>query len=194
MAGEKKINPTMTLAQLYDAQKQYFDSFLIYSQLYSDNPNEDLKDRLDKAQQKIFSDTSLEYSDIISKIFNESDKQFFKIIPAKQFEEYKSAVLNQEADEIDIVEEDFDETPLEMEGAEEIEEEFKLDDFDDEEYPKVDKLPVKKDTIIELDKIFDLSVSDLSKHIIDLLGKDKKISDITLSEFIKIKSLFKDLI
>ena len=187
MAVEKKITPTLTLAQLYDAQKQYFDSFLIYHQLYQENKTEDLKSRLDNAQAKIFTDNNLTYNDTINIIFNDEDKMFFKIIPENQYKNYKAAVQSLNAEEIELQEEEFDEEIFEMDGAEEIEEEF-IQDFNQEI-----KTP-KTNHFIKKENLMDYNISELSDYIIKLLGSNKKLANITISELKEIKKLFKDIL
>ena len=189
MAVDKKINPTLTLAQLYDAQKQFFDSFIIYQQLYQQNPTEDLKNRLQNAHDKIFTDNSLSYNDITNTIFNEEDKIYFKLIPDTQYKEYKKAIHQIENDEIEFTDEDFDEDELEMEGAEQIESEFIPDKPADR--PKIES--IKQEQSNDNNFLY-YTISEFSEYIISKLGSDKKLSMITLSELKEIKLLFKDIL
>ena len=197
MIGEKKITPTLTLAQLYDAQKQYFDAFTIYNQLYQLNPNEDLKARLDSAEKKIFSDTNLLYNDIINKIFTDEDKVKFKILPNENYENFRQIMLDFDNNEVVFQEEDFEENEYDMSDAEEIEEEFIFNDEDNDEKDPIikpnEQVSDANQLSIEYD-IMNLSISQLSDFIIQKLKKDKKISEITLKEYKLLKKMFQDLL
>jgi len=198
MAVDKKITPTLTLAQLYDAQKQYFDAFTIYNKLYQTNPSPDIKDRMEAVEKKIFSDMSLSYNEVIGRIFTEEDKAKFKILPEENHQKLKQAMKEDETETTEFVEEDFEEDENDMSDAEEIEIEypnipayqaevpisepnsatFSLDDFD-------------KDT--KTSDITNFTISELAQFLIKKVNKDKKISDLTLKEIKEIKKLFKEI-
>ena len=83
-----KATPTITLAELYENQNQHIDALVIYKNLYKENPTEELKIKVDELKDKIFNDKTLEYSEIINKIFTPEEKIIFQILPHEQYKTY----------------------------------------------------------------------------------------------------------
>jgi len=192
MVQDNKITPTLTLAQLYDAQKQYFDAFIIYNKLYQASPNEDLKDRRDAVEKKIFADMSLKYNDTTNIIFSAEDKEKFKIIPEQNHISFKQAMSEERLETTEFIEEEFEEDEYNLDTAEEIEMEYP----DAPALPEIPKIEAGKVTYrppSDDSEIINLTISELSQYIIKKVSKDKKLSDLTLKEIKEIKSLFRDL-
>jgi hypothetical protein len=83
-----KINPTITLAEVYEEQNQFIDALLIYQKIKSRNPSEQLDEKIEILKKKIFAKHEDHYSPIIDKIFTPEDKIAFKIIPHNQYHKY----------------------------------------------------------------------------------------------------------
>jgi len=211
MTLEKKITPTMTLAQLYEAQKQYFDAFTLYNMLYRANPNEEILSRMKTIEKKIFSDMSLEYNKITEQIFTETDKEKFRLIPEANFQNFKMAMDKENFEPIVFQTEEFEEPAEEDFEAEPIEEEYivtksKTEKLDDQILSDIIETPTikndrntkktgskssakKKET-----DLLNMTITEFSTHLINLLKKDKKISELTLKEIKKIKKILIDLL
>ncbi len=190
-----KIAPTLTLAQLYEAQQQYFDAFMIYRKLYETNQNDEILSRLDRSKTKIFTDTNVIYHDLINKIFSFQDREMFRILPQKN---YDNLLVDSEPVEEPIFEDvEFEEDEYDMSEAEDLEQIYSpsnLPDFDEFQ----SEMEKQKEYISNNFDFTDnplsknvLMVSELSDFIVRQLGKDKSISDLTFSELILIYELIK---
>jgi hypothetical protein len=133
----EKITPTLTLAQLYESQKQYFDAFTVYSKLFSTNPTEEIKDRMETLESKIFSDNSMQYNDLISQIFSEEDKKKLKLLPEEQYNSYKKRMESVDEEAIEFIPDDFEENENDMSEAEEIEVKY----LDENPTPELPPMP-----------------------------------------------------
>ena len=91
MAGKKSV-PTITLAELYESQNHLMDALLIYKYLKKENPSEEIKEKIDKLENKIFSEIESQYLSVIQKIFTPEERKFFEILPHTQFLEFKKIV------------------------------------------------------------------------------------------------------
>jgi len=49
----KKSTPTITLAELYESQNHLMDALLIYKYLKKENPSEEIKEKIDKLENKV---------------------------------------------------------------------------------------------------------------------------------------------
>jgi len=202
MTTDKKITPTLTLAQIYDAQKQYFDAFTIYNKLYQSNPSEDLKERMEATEKKIFTDMSFVYNETLNMIFTEEDRAKFKILPDENHQNLLESLQNadtEETEETEFAAEDFEENENDMSDAEEIEEVYPDLPNYQEELNNLTSIPSQytfDETLIKDNKTADLTnltITELAQHIIKKIRTDKKLSDLTLKEIKEIKKIFKEL-
>ena len=199
MSTDKKITPTLTLAQIYDAQKQYFDAFTIYNKLYQSNPSDDLKERMEATEKKIFTDMSFVYNETLNKIFTEEDRAKFKILPDENHQNLLESLQNADTEETEFAAEDFEENENDMSDAEEIEEVYPDLPNYQEELNNLTSIPSQytfDETLIKDNKTADLTnltITELAQHIIKKIRTDKKLSDLTLKEIKEIKKIFKEL-
>ena len=91
MAGRKSV-PTITLAELYESQNHLMDALLIYKYLKKENPSKEIVEKIDKLENKIFSEIESQYPSVIQKIFTPEERKFFQILPHTQFLELKKIV------------------------------------------------------------------------------------------------------
>jgi hypothetical protein len=194
--SNNKIPPTITLAQLYEAQQQYFDAYMIYKKIYENNADESILERMEKSKSKIFIDPNMQYHAIIESIFTPEDKALFKILPDENYLDYQKS-LKDEVEETEFVEEEFEEDEYDMSEAEEIEEIYNPTDLPPfEEFTT--GLPETDDSVENhfsdlsvLDSINEsksnaLSISDFCMYLNKTFGSDKKVADLTLSDLLKI--------
>jgi len=200
MATDKQITPTLTLAQIYDAQKQYFDAFTIYSKLYQSNPSEDIKEKMEATEKKIFTDMSFVYNELIDKIFTEEDRVKFKVLPNENHENLLNALLHTETDETEFAEDDFEENEDDLSDAEEIEIIYPNVPNYQEELNNITKINTPQYTLNEesitdnkSNDLMNLTLSELAQYIIKNINKDKRISDLTFKEIKEIKNILLDL-
>ena len=261
----------MTLAQLYEAQKQYFDAFTLYSILYKTNPNDDVLARKQSIEKKIFTDQSLEYNNIINKIFTAEDKEKFRLLPDTNYQSLQDAMEQAHFEPIVFQDEEFDEPPEEEIEKEEVEDAYfgkkpKIEGVtyvDDLIFDDILTIPLKTNNInivnpsptpecleslhegiqdtninsqisnLKSEKelqdtntksqitnhksqispllyqaerssalrwgqnedadLIEMTLSRFSQYIIDTIGEDKKISELSLKEIKKIKSILQEL-
>jgi len=201
MATNGKIPPTITLAQLYEAQQQFFDAFLIYKKIYEQNPSEEIQERMTRSQNRIFMDSNIVYNNVINKIFTQEDKELFRILPEDNYNDYQGK-KNESDQDIDFVEEEFEEDEYDMSEAEEIEQIYNpadlppFEDFTSEmENPEQSnedfsfELPASPVTLNA--SLNNLSLSEFSTLILQQLGPNKKVKDLTISDLLHIFSLIK---
>ncbi|MDO9577548.1 MAG: hypothetical protein Q7J16_06645 [Candidatus Cloacimonadales bacterium] len=94
-----QINPTITLAELYEEQNQLIDALLIYQKIKSRNPSEKLEQKIEVLKKKIFAKNPENYNPIIDKIFSPEDKTRFKILSHTQYQAFlKSQKISVEDD------------------------------------------------------------------------------------------------
>lgn len=200
-----KIPPTITLAQLYEAQQQYFDAFIIYKKLNEQNPSEEMLDRMNRSKNRIFMDTNVIYNELISKIFNDEDKELFKILPDTNYQNYLNSQKN-DVEEVEFVEEDFEENEYDMSEAEEIEQIYNptdLPSFEDftAEMKATQEMQPEESFNLESSlnnrsngmdiAINNMTVSDLGKLLMSEIGGDRRVKDITLQEIFSIIEMIK---
>jgi hypothetical protein len=146
MTEENNITPTLTLAQLYEAQKQFFDVYAIYKKLYEINSSEDVKTKLENIENKIFNDPNVEYNNLISQIFSVDERKLFRIITGKYYEEYEESMKPENREPIEFLKNEFIEDENDLTDAEVITDEFVPQQLDaDEILPIPDIPPLKND-------------------------------------------------
>ncbi len=87
---EKKIEPTITLANLYEVQKQYIDALQIYKKIANQKPSNELENKIDKLNQKVFSEKN-KYHKLINNLFSTEDKMKFGILTSKQYQDFQKS-------------------------------------------------------------------------------------------------------
>jgi hypothetical protein len=96
----KKIGPTLTLAQLYEAQNQYIDALVICEKLYTQNPNDEVLDKINNLRPLIAKDHKEKYNSELLKILSEEEMRKFLILPKVTYEGYWKAFENLDEDRI----------------------------------------------------------------------------------------------
>ena len=217
---EKKITPTLTLAHLYESQKQYFDAFTIYNLLYRNNQNVDILDKMKAVEKKIFHDMSLDYNSITQQIFTDDDREKFRILPEVNFTNLKDALENKDDEEpIVFKEEEFlepDEDLFELETIEDYTPEIPINTKDTDDLnnlylnqdtetiypiPTPNPIPIHKtENIVQnlnpehLNDLSSLTLSEFANYLINVIKNDKRIADLTLKEIKEIKNILTNLI
>ena len=83
-----RINPTLTLAQLYENQNQLLDALVIYQKLQMRLPSDELQQKIDEIKSKVFEAKNLSFNPIIDQIFTLKDKKNFNILPHSSFRNF----------------------------------------------------------------------------------------------------------
>ncbi|HPY95577.1 MAG TPA: hypothetical protein PL063_00030 [Candidatus Cloacimonadota bacterium] len=189
--NNNKIAPTITLAQLYEAQQQYFDAYLTYKKIYDNNNDELIFEKMNTAERKIFEEPTLKYHHLVQGIFSANDLSLFKILPKELYENYQKSLADI-IEEVEFIEEEFEENENDMTEAEEIELVYEPEGPIETiaEIPTKDiSTPIFKESIdmFNINSIAKInkspmSVADLCSFLTDFLGSDKRVSDISIAE------------
>ena len=192
MAIDNSISPTLTLAQLYEAQKLYMDAFVIYSKLYNNNPTDDLKEKIHAVEVKMFQDDNIEYNNIVNIIFEQTEKEKFRILPDQNYQNIKNSTKNKDFDPIEFIEEEIPENEQEYSEMEEIEIEYP--GYPNEQLnssPSSESfIPSPPKTSPQNHKSLDYTITEFAQIAVNLVGKNKKISDLTIAD---LKLIFKQI-
>ncbi len=94
-----KIVPTITLAELYESQEQLLDALVIYQDLMKKKPSDKIQKKIDELKEKVFNDSSFEYSHLIDKIFNIEEKKRLKVLPHKQYVTFNESLKHYKNEE-----------------------------------------------------------------------------------------------
>jgi len=176
----RELAPTLTMAQLYESQNEYFDALAIYDKLHKNNPAADVSDRIATLREKILSERGLRYNPRLLKFFEEEELRALGVLPAEKYQAY---VSSREA--------------LEQQEETENEPAIEVDDQDDDDFPKPDILSdAPKREIVEKPKepvamggftaFTDMTAGELAGRLTRLVEPDRKLSDLTLGEIVRI--------
>jgi len=187
MSVEISITPTLTLAQLYETQKEYFGAYAIYSLMYKENPSDDIGERLKAVEEKMFSHHNLVYDQRLDLILTPAEKEMFRILPEVNYLHLKKSLQNippiprEDPEEFEEIEEESEEIDIEF-----IPQSYPEGERDDKIMQTINNLTDKKKAVSASPRagIFnsELTIAELYHQIIDLFGSDKKISELTLQE------------
>jgi hypothetical protein len=211
MPVESKINPTITLAQLYEVQKQYFDAYNIYSLLYLKSPTADLKARLEASERKMFTELDMEYNKTTNFIFSKEDLMKFRMLPDPNYKVLKQPPTTSPLEPTEFVAEEFPENENDTSEAEEIvvpytgiteqtvtpkvveaKDPHKVDlpDFSKILVATENQIQETLNSIPDIKDATELTISQFAALIIKKLTDDKKMSELTLKD---LKLIFDEL-
>lgn len=185
-----KAVPTITLAELYEGQNQYVDALVIYKNLYKENPNEELQNKIDELKEIIFKENTLEYASITDKLFTDEEKRLFQILPHEQYKAYKDSIT--ELDNQETFPEELSEIPDEepvVTEDHEIEDELDEDDSEnllDEENdidvkPELDNLADN----LEIEETGDIDLKESEDQLKPEEDFDGEVTEPNLEEELK---------
>ena len=211
MTKQKNITPTLTLANIYEAQKQFLDAYAIYHKLYAINQSDEIKERMLSAEQKFYAEETVAFDPLINQIFSTQDKILFRILPAESYTSFHIALDKNDIEITEFAEEEIPESEDEPTSESET--------IEDAYIPEIEPLPIDDETTEELfesetlpeldtpteilDEIqitaktakkrqtkqkgaMDISLIDLANYIKKNYKKEKKISDLTIKDILKI--------
>ena len=183
------LNPTITLAQLYESQNQIKEAIDIYKRLLKISPDDEIKEKIASLSELLLEKVGGDYSEIIRKIFSREELQYFRVIPkeietetiSEEEEEDPDFVLNKNIKEEEYV------SPAEMNFDESVTSEFNLNkEEEDKEQSR---------SIIEDNEIHAKNTSEIEKtlkkpeDIINEMSQDltnqNSISDMTQEESVR---------
>lgn len=75
-----QINPTITLAELYESQNQLMDAIDIYQKLQRISPSEAIREKLDYISGILLEQNHDQYNELTTLIFTKEEIEYFKIV------------------------------------------------------------------------------------------------------------------
>lgn len=85
---KKVVEPTLTLAKLYEGQKLHLEAYSIYKYLYTLSGKADLLKKAESNKQKYFSANKLNYKTITKSLFTSKELEKLAIFPHKESKKY----------------------------------------------------------------------------------------------------------
>lgn len=119
-----QLNPTKTLAELYENQNQLLDALMVYQKLQSRQPSTELENKITEIKIKIFDAENFNYNPVIDQIFTKEEKMKFNILPHSYYKNIQPSLKQPKIESMEDIEET--ETDLEPIIKEDIHKE--LDD------------------------------------------------------------------
>ncbi len=209
--AENKIKATSTLAKLYESQGLIADAIATYEAIYSETPSEELFQKIETLKHEFISSGKRKKRDDspLAFIFNEHEKELFRILTPTQYKRYNEA-YNPDTSDFDIkieieddeervveiidIEEDepVKEQKPEVEKPNEVFQEV-LDTIEEEEEIKEKIASSPRDSHPSAEDILkqNLVVRDLITHLKRIYGEDTLLKSIDRNELLEsISSLF----
>ncbi len=156
----EKVLPTITLARLYESQKQLIHALVVYKSINGLEHSEDLILKIEELKDAIFSGNSSDYPDSVKLLFSIKERKHLNILPHNQVLTYNDAIARYHSDPTAQIE-----LPLQ------------------EDIPETDSQDQKiiKEILSFMDTLKSTELSDINK-----ITSDKKLQDLTLGEIKKI--------
>lgn len=172
--------PTVTLAQLFEEQNQFYDALATYELIAQNDSSPAIREKIEALHARILHDSNYRYDSRIEKLFTPEELAYLKILNHQGFENMSQAVerLNEGLMDSQIIfEEDeilADDKELDMLSVviNEIERQAQLSLMDEEEGHK------------------ELKVEDLLIGILSRFDKSTMLKDISFSDLV---GIFADL-
>jgi len=169
--------PTLTLAKLFEEQNQFYDALAIYEIISQTDDTPELHQKIENLQKRILNDPNMRYDSRIEQLFSPEELTYLKILNHSAFENL-SRMQTQYA-----------------QGGSDYE--VTLDDEDPRDRPTVSAFELKR-MVDEIDALADrgsdnppseedeATIADLQKELIKRFGKDSKLNDISVQEFMQL--------
>lgn len=169
--------PTLTLAKLFEEQNQFYDALAIYEILGQSDNSPLIREKIETLQSRILSDPNLRYDERIEKLFSPEELAYLKILNHSAFENLSriQSQFIEGASDYEVVLED--EEPADKATVSSYEVRRMVDEIDNLSESKITGPSANKD---------EASISDLVDKLIKQFGKDSKLSDISVQEFMKV--------
>ncbi|HQQ68309.1 MAG TPA: hypothetical protein PLX77_05725 [Candidatus Cloacimonadota bacterium] len=173
-------NPTVTLAKLFEEQNQFFDALATYEMIAQNDASPAIREKIEALHARILNDPSNRYDPRIEKLFTPEELAYLKILSHQGFDNMSRT--------LDKLNEGFAGTELVFDEEDILAEESELDALS--EMLKEIEQQAQLSLIENSGDFADLTVSDMLIAILSRFDKQKKLSEISVSELV---SLFLDL-
>jgi hypothetical protein len=169
--------PTLTLARLFEEQNQFYDALAIYEIISQSNDSPEIRQKVEYLQSRIMNDPNMRYDERIEKLFSQEELSYLKIMNHSAFENLSRMQKQYAQGESDY--------------------EVVLDEEDLRDRPTVSSFELRR-MVGEIDELADrgsgiqtqeeddATIADLQKELIKRFGKDSKLNDISVQEFMQL--------
>ncbi|MCF7813753.1 MAG: hypothetical protein K9N40_04675 [Candidatus Cloacimonetes bacterium] len=147
-----QLNPTITLAELYESQDQLLDALMVYQKLLHRKPSTELEEKILDLKKKIFADDEMQYNPVIEQVFSQEERLKFNILPHSCYKNFKSSLKQPKLDSMDDLEEVESDPVISAEYNKELDKVFR--EFEQEHKDVLVSQPVDEDLDKESSEIF----------------------------------------
>lgn len=170
--------PTLTLAKLFEEQNQFYDALAAYELIGQTDTSPAIRQKIESLQMHILSDNNLKYDTRIEKLFSAEELAYLKILNHSAFENL-SRIQKQISEGISGYEIVFEEDePADNAAKPEDELKAMLDEI--ESSSSHHTAPPKKE------ESNDATIGELAVELIKRYGKDNKLSDMSVKDFLQL--------
>jgi len=168
--------PTLTLAKLYEEQNQFYDALAAYELISQHDASPAVRQKVESLQARILGDTNLKYDARIEQLFSPEELAYLKILNHAGFENLARAQQQIRQGVEDVLVFDDDETlPNVLSPADELQQ--MLQEIDHKAVKQPDQAAKKNS---------EPTVGELAVELIRRYGKEKKLSDLSMKEFMQL--------
>ena len=179
---KKEINdtnwtPTLTLAKLYEEQNQFYDALAAYELISQHDSSPAIRQKIESLQSRVLGDHNLKYDPRIEQLFSPEELAYLKILTHSGFENLSRAQqhIKQGMEDYAVVFDDDEAAPGILSPSEELQQ--MLEEIDN----KAVKKPAKSAKYSN-----EPTVGELAVELIRRYGKEKKLSDLSMKEFMQL--------
>lgn len=168
--------PTVTLAQLFEEQNQFYDALATYELIAQNDSSPAIREKIEALHARILNDSSNNYDSRIEKLFTPEELAYLKILSHQGFDNMSRA--------IDRLNEGIEDSQIVFEEEEVLADNKELDTL----YMMLSE--IEKQTQMNLhtegDVISERNVQDLLISVLSRFDKNTLLKDIPLSDFLGI--------
>jgi len=169
-------NPTVTLAKLFEEQNQFFDALATYELIAQNESSPAIRERIEALHVRILNDPSNRYDPRIEKLFTPEELAYLKILSHQGFDNMSRT--------LDKLNEGFSGSEIIFEEDDILAEESELDALS--EMLKEIEQQAQLSLIENVGDFADLTVADMLIAILSRYDRQKKLSEISVSELVNI--------
>jgi hypothetical protein len=169
--------PTLTLARLFEEQNQFYDALAIYEIISQTDQSPQIREKIEALQARILDDPNMRYDPRIEKLFSSEELAYLKILNHSAFEnlsrmqsQFSKGVSDYE---ILLQEQAAEENPQE----ESIDLENVLGEIDSQAVQEAETARQEMEG---------LTVEDLAEELANRFGKDSRLQDISVQDFMQL--------
>ena len=176
-ANNQNWKPTLTLAKLFEEQNQFYDALAAYEIISQTDSSPAIRQKIEALQNRILSDPNLKYDARIEKLFSPEELAYFKILSHSAFENLSriQSHLNEGISDYEIVFDDEEPADPETDSTADLQQ------IMDEIESKAVQSPEETAPASG-----EFTVGDLAMELIKRFGKDSKIADLNIKDFLQL--------